>query len=432
MDAEFRRLLEPIWPEERPAHPSADPPAGRPDVVEEFPVLDLEFTQTGAEGLEVLRLSQAQDERIAVAFIGLATPGWEEISVIERVWQLQPALPIVLCVAFQDQDWAGIIPHLGRRDRLLILQKPIDNLVLRQLAYSLIARTRAEQALLETRDQLVRCSRLAGMAEIAASVLHSVGNVLTSVNVSTGLIGDCLARTHVDGLTQLVEILPQDPAMLADFVRNDPRGKWVRRYLQETVRAMAGDQVRMRDELKSLTDGIDHLKQIVARQQDYARVESVVERVELAPLIGEVVRPKREALAEDGIRVVTSYEPILPASADRHRTLQIVINLVNNAVDALRARNAPGPARELHFGLKASRPGFVQLTVADNGVGIAPEHHANIFRFGFTTKPDGHGFGLHGSANDAKAMGGSLQMASDGAGAGATFTLELPEYPTAA
>jgi signal transduction histidine kinase len=67
-----------------------------------------------------------------------------------------------------------------------------------------------------------------------------------------------------------------------------------------------------------------------------------------------------------------------------------------------------------------------RITVTDNGVGIPPENMARIFNHGFTTKKDGHGFGLHSGANAAKEMGGSLTAHSDGPGKGATFTLELP------
>jgi signal transduction histidine kinase len=68
----------------------------------------------------------------------------------------------------------------------------------------------------------------------------------------------------------------------------------------------------------------------------------------------------------------------------------------------------------------------VSIIVRDNGIGIPPENLIKIFNHGFTTKRDGHGFGLHSGANAAKEMGGSLTAESNGPGLGATFTLELP------
>jgi signal transduction histidine kinase len=66
------------------------------------------------------------------------------------------------------------------------------------------------------------------------------------------------------------------------------------------------------------------------------------------------------------------------------------------------------------------------MTVSDNGVGIASENLTRIFNHGFTTRKDGHGFGLHSGALAAREMGGALWAQSDGPGKGATFTLELP------
>ena len=62
----------------------------------------------------------------------------------------------------------------------------------------------------------------------------------------------------------------------------------------------------------------------------------------------------------------------------------------------------------------------------DNGIGIPPENLTRIFNHGFTTRKDGHGFGLHSGALAAKEMGGSLTVHSGGTGQGAAFTLELP------
>jgi two-component system, LuxR family, sensor kinase FixL len=68
----------------------------------------------------------------------------------------------------------------------------------------------------------------------------------------------------------------------------------------------------------------------------------------------------------------------------------------------------------------------LRITVADNGVGVAPESFSRLFTQGFTTKKEGHGFGLHSSALAAEEMGGTLTCVSEGPGRGAAFTLELP------
>jgi signal transduction histidine kinase len=71
----------------------------------------------------------------------------------------------------------------------------------------------------------------------------------------------------------------------------------------------------------------------------------------------------------------------------------------------------------------------VKIWVSDNGIGILPENLTRIFNHGFTTRRNGHGFGLHSGALAAKELGGVLLAYSEGPGTGATFCLELPVQP---
>jgi len=80
----------------------------------------------------------------------------------------------------------------------------------------------------------------------------------------------------------------------------------------------------------------------------------------------------------------------------------------------------------IRAGLSPSDSSRFFISVCDTGVGIEQENLTRIFSHGFTTKADGHGFGLHTSALAAKAMGGSITAHSEGSGKGATFIIELP------
>jgi signal transduction histidine kinase len=111
---------------------------------------------------------------------------------------------------------------------------------------------------------------------------------------------------------------------------------------------------------------------------------------------------------------------------DKHKALQILVNLVSNA---RRACSDSGRADKRLTLRLASGDGRVRLSVADNGAGIPAENLTRIFNHGFTTRKDGHGFGLHSGALAARELGGSLLAHSDGVGLGATFTLELPLSP---
>lgn len=82
--------------------------------------------------------------------------------------------------------------------------------------------------------------------------------------------------------------------------------------------------------------------------------------------------------------------------------------------------------RRIRIRLRLAGEGLFSIETSDNGTGIASEHLPHLSSFGFTTKPEGRGFGLYSSANLAREMGGSLTARSSGPNRGATFTLTLP------
>src|SRR5205814_1058813 len=145
-----------------------------------------------------------------------------------------------------------------------------------------------------------------------------------------------------------------------------------------------------------------------------------------AELIEMAMTMQGGALVRHEIEVVRDIENIAAFPVDKHKVVQILINLISNAKHALKAgSNSP---RRITLGVEsvdADDGPRARFTIEDNGVGIGPENMTRIFSHGFTTKKDGHGFGLHSAANAAKEMGGTLSAASDGPGRGATFTLDI-------
>ena len=129
-------------------------------------------------------------------------------------------------------------------------------------------------------------------------------------------------------------------------------------------------------------------------------------------------------LADDDVTIVRDFPAAQLVPLDRHRALLILVNLIRNAADAMTS-NMDRP-RQLSVRVAVTPGRTARVTVADNGMGIPLENLTRIFVHGFTTQPDGHGFGLHSSALAAKEMGGSLAVHSDGVGEGAAFVLELP------
>jgi two-component system, LuxR family, sensor kinase FixL len=160
-------------------------------------------------------------------------------------------------------------------------------------------------------------------------------------------------------------------------------------------------------------------------QQKLARAAGVMEQVSVPQLIDEALRLHAVSFERLGIRIERDYTDVPPISVDRHKLLQILINLLSNARHAL--VDSQKEDKWMRLGVwPAPDGGRVILEVTDDGVGIAPEHLPRLFTQGFTTRKTGHGFGLHLSALAAAELKGRLTCASPGLGQGATFTLELP------
>jgi C4-dicarboxylate-specific signal transduction histidine kinase len=293
-----------------------------------------------------------------------------------------------------------------------------------QVVVNALQRKRGEEELRKLHSQLVDASRQAGMAEVATGVLHSVGNVLNSINVSVTLVGDRLRRSETATLARVVEMLPAEPERLAGFLTQDPRGKQVPEFLRELSRQLEQERAALCHEHGLVVRHIDHMKEVVAMQQNYARLSGMIEPIQLADSVQDALRLVGAELERHRIEVVRDFAAVPDVLADRHKVLQIVVNLLHNAKHAL-AGARPDRAR-IDLTLRHTQEDRVDLVVRDNGVGIPQENLVRIFAHGFTTKKDGHGFGLHSGANAAREMGGRLAASSDGPGQGAAFTLELP------
>jgi len=285
----------------------------------------------------------------------------------------------------------------------------------------------AERRIADVHAQLLEASRVAGMAEIATNVLHNVGNVLNSVNVSADLVSARLRASKVKGLARAVQLMDAHADDLGEFLTSDAKGKLLPGYLRELALALESEHEIMVRELGVLGKSIEHIKEVVAIQQSYAGVSRVVESLRFDELLDDALRMNAEALSRHKVGIVKNLAELPALPLDRHRLLQILVNLISNAKHAM--NHTPNPNQYITFGaeladVEAGR--VLRITVADNGEGIAPENLIRVFAHGFTTRKNGHGFGLHSCVLAAQEMGGSLTAHSDGPGHGATFTLEVP------
>ena len=273
--------------------------------------------------------------------------------------------------------------------------------------------------------QLIDTSRQAGMADVATGVLHNVGNVLNSVSVATTLVGEWLRRSKVINLRRATTLMREQNGHLVDFLTTDPKGKLLPAYLDTVAEQLADEQAKLIVKVESVAQHLEHIKEIVAMQQSYAKVSGAYENLSVAELVEDALRINITAFDRHGIELVKEYEPDLPSvCVDRHKVLQILINLIRNAKHAVDEGKTERKLMIVRAGMAS--PNKVKISIRDTGVGIPPENLNKVFNHGFTTKKDGHGFGLHSGANAAKEMGGSLTAQSGGPGLGAEFILELP------
>ncbi len=278
--------------------------------------------------------------------------------------------------------------------------------------------------------QLLDTSRKAGMAEVATSVLHNVGNVLNSVNVSCSVISENVRRSRITSLHKATDLMKTHADNLGPFLTSDPVGRKLPEFFGRLCRRLTDEQDANLAELRSLDQNIEHIKNIVSMQQSHANNNSakVHEALPMATLVEEAIRltsSNRPIRATGALRIERHYGDTPVISVEKHKTLQILVNLLRNARDSLTASRRSDPRIDLRI---STAPNIrrILVSVTDNGIGIATENLTRIFAHGFTTKEGGHGFGLHSSVLAAQEMGGSLHVLSEGVNTGATFTLELP------
>lgn len=310
-------------------------------------------------------------------------------------------------------------PHVVRDANGVVIQA-INMLV------DITERREAEVEMDRLNKQLLQTSRAAGMAEVATNVLHNVGNVLNSVNVSANLAADVVKKSKARDLARVVALLDEHQHDLGDFITRDPKGKNLPAFLKALNVQLERDRTTTIAELASLRGHIDHIKSIVVMQQSYAKVSGVTELLDISDLVEDSIRMNACALTRHRVEIIRDFQAVGQISVEKHKVLQILVNLITNAKHACDV----GMAAEKRVTIGIRNGGnSVKISVADNGIGIAPANLARIFNHGFTTKKDGHGFGLHGGALAAREMGGALSVESAGLGTGAAFILELPCAP---
>jgi signal transduction histidine kinase len=350
---------------------------------------------------------------LCALFAGIAVVWWVIHKTTQPLRDLRDSVEAVGCgdlsrrVTFKYQDECGQLAEVYNR--------MAENL------------KQSNEQLEKTHAELVESSRLAGMAEIASGVLHNVRNVLTSINIASSLVTERLQNSKTANLGKVVSLLNEHEADLSNFLTQDPKGKQSIIYLGALSEHLVQEQQTVIKELLQVQQGTKHIEEILRAQQSYSKLSGTVETLKVADMVSDAL--KMTITGKTSIQIIREIPNDLTVTVEKHKVLQILVNLMRNAKQACDSSSAEIKT----LAIRASNgDGFVHLAVSDNGMGIAPENINRIFSHGFTTKKDGHGFGLHSSAAAARQLGGALRVDSEGPGKGATFTLDLPVTPSPA
>ena len=340
-------------------------------------------------------------------------PATLDFSVLPPVWKQAWFLGLLGVFAVVIVAQASRIISRGQRLRRTN----------RALAAEVEERKRVQVEVELAHKQLLVASRQAGMAEVATNVLHNVGNVLNNVTVSAGLLAECVRKSPLDGLPKLAELVAEH-AQEPNFLAAHEKGRLVPAYLKQLSGYVVEEKSKALKELGLLQHNIDHISEIVAMQQEYSRLSDFTESVKLTDLVEDALRLNEGTLASSQVQLVREFHENAPVIVDKHKVLQILVNIIRNAKNA--CDGSGKVERQLTVRTSRAGPDRVRIQVSDNGVGIPKESLTRIFNQDFTARKTSHGLGLHGAANAATEIGGTLVAQSDGPGQGATFTLEFP------
>ncbi|MCH7725198.1 MAG: hybrid sensor histidine kinase/response regulator [Planctomycetes bacterium] len=379
-------------------------------------------------------------EQPDVILLDIVMPEIDGLKILRALRRKQSLsmTPVLILTSASDARAKKIALHLGASE---FLRKPVDpselvlrvrNLLivkahydqLRDYAVGLETEVaRKDQQLIASRDEGVQ-RYMAGKAEIANEVLHNMGNALNSVNTSITVAQNILNDSRLSSLGKAAHLLCSNLQDPVNFFTRDERGKVLPEYLTELSSVLSDERRAVLDEIGTLERHVNHIRAIVNTQLRYVGVAGLLEPVCLSELLDDGLELVSFSLEDPRTEVVRDYAELPKLMLDKQKLLQVFVNLIKNAVHSLREADKSGSRLVLRTRqLKDDR---ISIEIADNGVGIDRNHLLKIFSHGFTTKPNGHGFGLHSCANLIAELGGSIRATSDGHGTGATFTVELP------
>ncbi|MDZ7814734.1 MAG: ATP-binding protein [Planctomycetota bacterium] len=279
-----------------------------------------------------------------------------------------------------------------------------------------------ENELLISQNKLVAHAHSSGMAHVASEVLHNIGNAVNSINVRLKNISESIER----------EKLPSRLRRVADLYSENGDGETEQTaaagYMAALAEAVDKSRQQLIENVNFINEKLDHVSEIISLQQSVASVRGIIEKVNVKDLIVDAMEINREAITKRNIKVRFMFGEVPVIRVEKNKLIQVLVNIIKNAIEAIDSSDSERDEMVVSASY-SKKTEMVSIDVKDSGIGMTAEVRANLFKFGFTTKEQGSGFGLHSSYNLIKAMGGTINAQSEGKGKGATFSIELPLMP---
>lgn len=363
-----------------------------------------------------------KQKKFDVILLDLVLPDSNGMDSIEKIHGLSPGTAIVVLTG-QGSEEMGLQAIRKGADDYFIKDEALQGILARTVRY-VMERKKITEELRTTQEKLVETARKAGMADVATDILHQVGNILNSVNVSVHSIEEKVLNSQAMNLKKVTDMISKHADDLATFLTEDYRGKHIPVYLTEASKLIVDDHADITKNLRTLIRNVKHIEQVIKAQPGYAKIGGTEVLANINEVIENAIRINNAGLKSNEINFKLDLAELPSFHMEKQSVLQILVNLISNGIYALTASKE----REKTLKIRSYRHGKdrLRIEVEDNGIGIPKENMVKIFTHGFTTRQDGQGFGLHSSAIAAKVIGGSLTVHSNGINQGATFTLELP------
>ncbi len=289
-------------------------------------------------------------------------------------------------------------------------------------------RKKSEAKIAKLQAELIVTAREIGMSDVATFILHNVGNILNSVNVSVNIIEEELHGIYYQRLFEINKILEQNISNLTNYFLYDEKGKMTPIYLNKLITILSKKHKTLYKEIASLTKKLQHINEIMTTQTSFGRQASYYDKINIPEIIDDALKlTTSNDITLQGIVVNKKFYKDLLINADKVKVLQILVNLIQNAKESLNQVRGKNKVKEINIYFnKNIKTNSAQIIVEDNGVGIAKNKLTTIFSLGYSTKKYSRGIGLHSSAIAAREMNGKLRVESEGLGKGAKFILTLP------